>query len=116
MSDDPLIPQVLLPYSAAEAITIAEAKVLAGRSNRTLREWCQRYDIGRRIAGQWRISRVALEMLLSSDWDALATYLRGDRRSARVTTYFERCEVPLPRPFHYIREQRLSEVNEGNRP
>lgn len=71
MNDDLLTPQVLLPYCLAEAITVADAERITGRKKRTLREWCQRYNIGRRIAGQWRISRVALEMLLSSDWEAL---------------------------------------------
>jgi len=56
-------PQVLRPYNRAEAIPVAEAALIAGCSVRTMREWCARYDIGRRIAGQWAVSRVALAMV-----------------------------------------------------
>ena len=70
---------------------------MAGRSVRTLREWCARLDIGRRIGGRWAVSKVALAMLLDGDKTALAAYLAGDRQSDVVTAYFERCGVPLVR-------------------
>jgi len=54
-------PQVLKPYHRAEAIPIAEAARISGRSVRTLREWCARFYIGRRIGGQSdRIRRLPL--------------------------------------------------------
>jgi hypothetical protein len=90
-------PQVLRPYHRSEALSIAEAACLAGRSVRTLRDWCARLDIGRRIGGQWAVRRVALAMFLDGDRDALASYLRGDRTSQTVLVYFERCRVPVPK-------------------
>jgi hypothetical protein len=91
-------PQVLRPYHRSEALSIAEAARLAGRSVRTLRDWCARLDIGRRIGGQWAVSRVALAMFLDGDREVLASYLRGDRTSQAVLAYFERCGVPVLRP------------------
>jgi hypothetical protein len=54
-----------------------------------------RFDIGRRIGGRWAVSNVALRMFLDGDQDALKAYLAGDRHSANVTEYFERCGVPI---------------------
>ena len=88
-------PQVLRPYHRSEALSIAEAAKLAGRSVRTVREWCGRRDLGRRIGGKWAVSRVALAMFLDGDREALTAYLRGDRSSTAVRAYFERCGVPV---------------------
>jgi hypothetical protein len=94
----PAVPAVLWPYNASEAVTIAEASVIARRSKRTIREWCARFDIGRRIAGgQWMVSRVALQILLEGDYDALRRYLSGDRQSEVVIAYFRRFRIPVPR-------------------
>ena len=90
-------PQVLIPYHRSEAMSVVEAAPIAGRSIRTVREWCQRYDIGRRIGGQWAVSKVALAMLLDGNKAALVAYLSGDRSSPLVTEYFQRCAVPLSR-------------------
>ncbi len=90
-------PQVLRPFYRSEAVSIAEAARIAGRSVRTLRHWCMRLDIGRRIGGQWAVSKVALTMWLDGNAEALAAYLTGDRISPLVTEYFERCDVPLPK-------------------
>jgi hypothetical protein len=89
-------PQILRPFNRAEAISVDEAARIAGRSPRTIREWCQIYDIGRRIAGRWAISRIALQMLLDGDGEGLVAYLKGDRSSACVTQCFAHCGVPLP--------------------
>ena len=67
-------PQVLRPFHSAEAISIHEAALIARRAPRTLREWCHLHDIGRRVAGQWRVSRVALQMFLDDNTAALASY------------------------------------------
>jgi helix-turn-helix protein len=88
-------PQVLRPYHRSEALSIAEAALIAGRSVRTIRDWCARLDIGRRIGGQWAVSRVALAMFLDGDREALAAYLRGDRTSPMIAEYFASCRVPL---------------------
>ena len=84
------IPHVLIPWNPAEAMSVAEAAALACRSVRTVREWAARYDIGRRVAGEWVISRVALLMLLESDHAALSAYLRGEREAEQVAIYFQR--------------------------
>lgn len=91
------VPQVLIPFHRAEAITVAEAAVLAKRTRRTLRGWCYFHNLGRRIGGQWAVSIVALSMYLDGDSEALAAYLRGDRQSPSVLAYFTRCNVPLLR-------------------
>ena len=91
----PYEPQVLRPFNRREMCTVAEAARIAGRSVRTIREWCARLDIGRRIGGQWAVSRVALAMFLDGDLEALRAYLRGDRSSSTIIEYFTRCNVPL---------------------
>ncbi len=107
-------PQVLRPFQRAEVLSIAEAAVEADRQVRTMRDWCARHDIGRRIEGQWAVSRVALAMFLDGDRAALAAYLAGDRSSPTVISYFERCGVPLPRQapaLDHHREATLSGVH-----
>lgn len=88
-------PQILRPFHRGEAIPVAEAAEISGRSVRTVREWCSSFDIGRRIGGQWAVSRVALQMLLDGDWDALKLYLAGDRHSESVVRYYEALRIPL---------------------
>src|SRR3954447_8711767 len=84
-------PQVLVPFDRREAITTAIAARIAGRAERRIREWCEEFNVGRRIAnGPWRVSRVALAMLLDGDDRALAAYLAGDRSSPLVLAYYER--------------------------
>ena len=90
-------PQVLRPFHRSEAITIAEAARIAGRSVRTLRDWCLRHDVGRRIGGQWAVSKVALAMWLDGERSALRAYLAGDRCSESVIRYYEALQIPLPR-------------------
>jgi hypothetical protein len=90
-------PQVLIPFHRSEVLSVAEAAAIAGKKVRTLRDWCLRHDIGRRIGGQWAVSRVALAMLLDGDREALGAYLAGDRVSPPVTKYFARCDVHQPK-------------------
>jgi hypothetical protein len=89
-------PHILIPFDRREVLSIAEAAAIAGKKVRTLREWCQCHAIGRRIGGQWAVSKVALAMYLDGNEAARAAYLRGDRSSALVAAYFERCGVRLP--------------------
>ena len=88
-------PQVIRPFNRSEVLSITEAAAIAGRPVRTLREWCLLHDIGRRIGGQWAVSKVALAMWLDGNREALTAYLAGDRTSSMVTDYFSRCEVAL---------------------
>ena len=75
-------------------ITLRAAAEHAGRSEGTVRMWCQRYGIGRRVAGgPWGVSRVALAMLLDGNAEALAAYHRGDRHGPLVAPYFERARA-----------------------
>jgi hypothetical protein len=90
------LPAILLPYDPAEAIGIAEAARRAGKSPRTMREWCCLHQIGRRIGGRWVVSQVALDMLLEGDPQTLDTYLAGDRSSERVRSYYTRRSIPIP--------------------
>jgi hypothetical protein len=90
-------PAILRPYHASEAISVREAARLAGRTPRTIRLWAARYDLGRVICGQWRISVCALAMHLDGKHAALDRYLAGDRHSPEVVAYFRHCDVPLPR-------------------
>lgn len=84
-------PAVLIPFDRREAITVHNAARLAGRAERTIRDWCEAHHLGRRIGGSpWTVSRVALAMFLDGDQASLAAYLAGDRSSPRVVAYFER--------------------------
>ena len=74
-------PQVLVPFDKREAMTLRQAAEHAGKSEGTVRMWCERYGIGRRVAGgPWGVSRVALAMLLDGNAEALAAYHTGDRQ------------------------------------
>jgi hypothetical protein len=84
-------PQILLPFDIREALTLREAAAIAGRTPVTIRTWCSIYDLGRRIGGQWCVSKVALAMYLDSNREALRAYLSGDRENDAVLEYFERC-------------------------
>ena len=95
---DPIEPQVLRPYNRQEVFSVAEAAICAGRSKRTIRGWCLLYDIGRKVNGQWYVSKVALLMWLEGNREALRAYLAGDRSSELVADYFARCDVILPSP------------------
>jgi len=73
-------PQILIPFDKRESMTLRDAAKLAGKSEGTVRTWCQQHDIGRRVAGgPWCVSRVAL-----------AAYLAGDRHGVLVAPYYER--------------------------
>ena len=83
-------PRILVPFSAAEAIGLQEAAAVAGRHPDTIRRWCPEFHIGRMIGGTWRVSKVALAMMLDGEEDALQAYLAGDRSGPLVAPYYER--------------------------
>jgi hypothetical protein len=90
--------RVLVPFDVRDVMDIAGAAKRAGKSPTTIRTWCIQHGLGRRIAGGvWVVSKVALAMFLDGDADALKAYLAGDRSSQAVKSYFNRCEVPLPK-------------------
>lgn len=88
MSDHP---QVLTPFDRREFIPVSIAARLAGVTPRTIQNWCCAHRIGRRIAnGPWRVSRIALQMLLNDDKGALKAYVEGKRADERVAAYLRR--------------------------
>lgn len=97
------VPQVLIPWIPAEAITCAQAAVIANRAHRTVQLWAAQHDLGRRVGGcHWRVSKPALLMWLESDRRALAAYLSGDRDSDLVRGYFRQAGVPLSKQISEI--------------
>jgi hypothetical protein len=87
-------PKVLVPFDRREAIGLRTAAEIAGRSESTVRSWCQNAFIGRRVAGgPWQVSRPALLMWLDGDRQTLRAYLDGDRSSENVLAYFRRANV-----------------------
>ena len=68
-----------------------EAAKKAGKSESTARAWCLSHGIARRVVdGHWQVSRVALQMLLDGNKEALRAYHKGDRASPLVARYFDR--------------------------
>lgn len=81
---------IMVPFDARESISIAVAARLSGKAVNTIRLWAERYGIGRKIGGDWHISRVALQMFLDGDTTALTAYHTGNRTAPAVRSYFER--------------------------
>jgi hypothetical protein len=79
---------VLIPFDAREALTLQQAAQIATVSETTIARCCKEPGIGRKIGGGWRVSRVALQMMLDDNGWALVAYLDGDWTSQRVTRYF----------------------------
>jgi hypothetical protein len=93
-------PSVLTPFDKRESMTLADAAKQAGRSESTVKTWCQKWSIGRRVAGgPWCVSRVALAMLLDGNATALKAYHAGDRHGPLVAPYYERLGLAVLRSF-----------------
>ncbi len=83
--------QAPILYNPREFISVSIAASMAGVTPRTVQNWCCAHRIGRRIAnGPWRVSRIALQMLLNDDKVALKAYLAGERADERVAAYVQR--------------------------
>jgi hypothetical protein len=90
--------RVLVPFDVREGIDLSGAAKRAGKSQTTIRNWCNQHGLGRRVGGGvWVVSKVALAMHLDGDDKALVAYLSGDRSSQSVKLYFDRYDVPLPK-------------------
>lgn len=99
----------LVPYDPAEAISLKEAAFRAGKSETTVRNWCEAHGIGRRVGGgTWQVSQVALAMFLDGDSIALNSYLSGDRTSNVVLAYFRRFGLK-PQQLELLQDQQHSE-------
>jgi hypothetical protein len=83
--------RILVPFDRREGLSLKKAAEIAGKSETTIRTWCQQHGIGRRVAGGvWVVSRVALRMLLDGDDGALRAYLDGIRTAEPVAVYYRR--------------------------
>jgi len=83
--------QILQPFDKRECLTLKQAAAIAGKSESTMRNWCDWRGLGRRIGGgTWSVSKVALAMFLDGDVKALRAYHAGDRADPIVTAYFKR--------------------------
>jgi len=83
--------KILWPFDRRECISLKQAAARAGKSESTMRGWCEQYGLGRRPGGgTWSVSKVALAMLLDDDLKALRTYHSGDRADPSVAAYFKR--------------------------
>lgn len=87
---------ILRPFEPAEVIGTAEAARRSGVSERAIREWCCRHQIGRRIGGHWKVSQVALQMHLNGDTQALEDYHSGMRATGTVQPYYEQFGLTAP--------------------
>jgi len=87
MESDPRF--ILRPFDKREGMSLSAAAKHAGRSPSTLRNWCEVHGIGRRVAGgNWVVSRVALQMLLDGETEALFEYHTGNRVHPVVAMHF----------------------------
>jgi len=92
---------VMVPFDVRESMSIAVAAKLSGKAGNTIRLWAERHGIGRKIGGDWHISRVALRIFLDGNMAALAAYHAGDRTNSLVRPYFELAGCgALLRPSH----------------
>jgi hypothetical protein len=83
--------KILTPFDKRECLSLKEAAGIAGKSESTMRGWCEQHGLGRRVGGgTWSVSKVALAMFLDGDTVALKAYHAGDRASDLVGPYFER--------------------------
>jgi hypothetical protein len=83
--------KILSPFDKRECLSLKAAAGIAGKSESTLRGWCDEHGLGRRVGGgTWSVSKVALAMFLDGDTQALRAYHAGDRLSDLVAPYFER--------------------------
>ncbi len=83
-------PQVLIPFTAAESLSIAETAAAFRWSGENIRAWCLKFHLGRKIGGEWKVSRVAFRMFIEGDERSLQSYLQGDRSSPEIILYFQR--------------------------
>jgi hypothetical protein len=86
----------LIPFHPDEGMSIRAAVRAAGKSDRTIRDWCVKHGIGRRVAGGTLIvSKVALMALLEGDDDALVSYRDYGVRASypAVAKFYERANL-----------------------
>jgi hypothetical protein len=83
--------KILCPFDKRECLSLSQAAGIAGKSESTVRGWCERHGLGRRVGGgTWSVSKVALAMFLDGNMRALRAYHAGDRSNHVSAGYFER--------------------------
>jgi hypothetical protein len=91
---------VLIPFDAREALTLQQAAQIATVSETTIARCCKEPGIGRKIGGGWRVSRVALQMMLDDNGWALVAYLDGDWTSQGSRVIFATSVWATVCPYH----------------
>jgi hypothetical protein len=87
-------PRILVPYHSDETISVKEAATIAGKSPRTVLNYCERHGLGRRVGGgTWKVSKVALAMFLDGNVPALSAYHAGARADDIVADYYRRLGI-----------------------
>jgi hypothetical protein len=98
--------QILLPFDKRECLTLRQAAAVAGKSESTMRAWCDNFGLGRRVGGgTWAVSKVALALFLDGNFKALRAYHAGDRTNEIVAACFVRfglsARPPEPGPVNH---------------
>ena len=96
---------LLNPFIIEEAALLGEAARRTGWADATLRERGVKFGLCRKIGGRWTFSRVAVELFINGQTEALAAYHRGDRSHPEVVETFERLGVPLTPPLPPTRQR-----------
>ncbi|WP_378944416.1 hypothetical protein [Mesorhizobium sp. ANAO-SY3R2] len=80
-----------------ETLRIEQAAHHATRNTKTIRRWCFLYGIGRQAGpnAPLEIHRVALDMVLHGDFDALELLRQGRRDHEDVARYFDLAGLPI---------------------
>ncbi|WP_455873139.1 hypothetical protein [Rhizobium yanglingense] len=84
-----------------EIINLKTAVHRTGRDEKTLRNWCKEFGIGRQAkpGAPMDISAPALEMVIHGDVAALELLREGKRTHPRVKRCFDHLGVPAPWRF-----------------
>ena len=85
--------RVLVPFVGFEVADVHYAARWAGVTPKCIRQWCERHGVGRKIAGRFFVSRLALPMFVEGDRETLARYHAGDR-GPEVLAYLTRMQTP----------------------
>lgn len=82
---------------ADEILNIKRAASHARRNEKTIRIWVRQYGIGRQscAGGPVEVSRIALDMVLHGDMDALEKLREGERGDPDVARYFNFAGLPI---------------------
>jgi len=90
--------KILVPFDKREVVRLKEAAAIANTSESTMRNWSDKYGLGRQIneGGPWWVSKIALAMHLDGDRRALRAYHAGDRSDPTVIAYFKKEGLGTP--------------------